>query len=62
MNDKNICYCCHEENEGKWITIIEEKTRVIVSRLEHRWVCNNCHQINEKTDLLVITKQEDLLK
>ncbi len=47
--EKHICYCClHEENEGKYIN----ETNVDLSHftgtnIEVRWVCNNCHQIDE---------------
>lgn len=45
MSEKNECYCCHKENEGKWIRATEAKKLRDNTNSEKRWVCNNCHHI-----------------
>jgi len=45
MAEKNECYCCHEENEGKWIRTTESIKLKDGTYSEKRWVCNNCNQI-----------------
>ena len=49
MSNKNECYCCHEENDnGKWIRATKAIKLKDGTNSEKRWVCNNCHQIEEE--------------